>query len=321
MKLGIGTPLQNVSFERVRDLWIRADELGFDAAFVGDHLVPLSGFGPFGSEPSDPVLESWTALAALAASTRHVRIGTMVSSNTFRHPGLLAKMAATLDLISGGRLVVGLGAGYYEREHDAFGLELGAPAERLERLAEACEVVHHLLAEGTCTFAGRFYTLEDAPCRPAPLQHPRPPLLLGGAGERYTLPVVARWADAWDLPGGVDGITPDSFRAKHRTLKRCCEAIGRDHREIETSVALFVLVDEEHERALARRQAFGEACGMDEATTARHILAGHPESVAADIRAFAAAGVDQLVVAAHAEQHASDIELIGQAVLPALRAS
>ena len=321
MKVGIGTPLQSVSFERVRDLWARAEQLGFDSAFVGDHLVPLGGFGPFGSEPSDPVLESWTALTALAASTSRIRLGTMVASNTFRHPGLLAKMAATLDVISGGRLVVGLGAGYYEHEHDAFGLELGAPRERLERLAEACEIIDALLAQGTCSFAGRFYTLKDAPCSPGPVQRPRPPLLIGGAGERYTFPVVARWADAWDLPSGMDGITPESFQTKHGSLIRCCGAIGRDHREIETSVALFVFADEDHERALARRSAFGEACGMDDALAARHVLAGDPASVVADLRAFSAAGVDHMIVAAHAEHHAADVELIGKAVLPALRAT
>ena len=318
MLIGVGTPLQRASFESVRDLWIRADELGFDSAWVGDHLYPLSGMGPFRGGPDAPVLEAWTVLSALASSTSRVRLGTLVSSNTFRHPSLLAKMAATLDIVSGGRVVVGLGAGYWEAEHTAYGLEFGSAKDRSARLSEACEIVVGLLSQDRFSFSGSHYSLTDAPGNPRPVQQPRPPLLIGGAGERYTLPIVARYADVWDMPSGKGGITPASFREKHEVLKACCAAVGRDYREITTSVALFVLVDDDRQVAFERRRRLADELGMDEDMAARHILAGDPGQIVGLLRAFEEAGVDQLIVAAHAEDNASDVELIGREVLPSL---
>ncbi len=318
MLVGIGTPLQGVSFESILDLWVRADELGFDSAWVGDHLYPLSGMGPFGGAPDDPVFEAWTVLGALAVSTKRIRLGTMVSSNTFRHPGLLAKMAATLDVVSGGRITVGLGAGYYESDHTAYGLEFGSASDRSARLAEACEIVIGLLSRDRFSFAGSHYSLTNAPLNPRPLQLPHPPLLIGGAGERYTLPIVARYADAWDLPSGTSGITPASFRAKHEVLKALCTTIGRDHREITTSIALFVLVDENRRVAFERRRRLADTLEMDVDMAARHVLAGDPGQIISLFRAYEEAGVDQFVVAAHAADNASDLDLIGREVLPAL---
>ena len=182
LRFGIQTTATRTWPEMVA-LWRRVEALGFDSLWLPDHLVP-----PFRID--GPIFEAWTLLAALATQTERVRLGVLVSCNTFRHPPLVAKQAATVDHVSGGRLEMGLGAGWFKPEHDMFGIELPAPAELVARFREAVEVVDLLLRQDVTTYEGRYYQLREAPFRPAPVQRPRPPLTLGAHGPKMMLVVA-----------------------------------------------------------------------------------------------------------------------------------
>ncbi len=211
-------------------IWRDADTAGFfDAGWVFDHFYPPRG-------PIRPMWEAWTVLASLAAITGRLRLGVMVSSNTFRHPALLAHMATTIDHVSDGRLEIGLGAGWHEAEHAAFGIDLGTPAERWARLGEALEVVDGLLTQDHYSFAGDHFRISDATLMTKPVQTPRPPLVIGGIGPKRTLPLVARWADHWNYFN--PDASPEELRVHHERLRDRCSEIGRDPADIEVSVQL-----------------------------------------------------------------------------------
>lgn len=227
LRIGIKTAPQYTTYDDILRIWREADQIAvFEHAWVFDHLIAV------GDDPSGPCLEGWTLLSALAAATERLRVGVMVTSNTFRHPALLAKMAATVDQISHGRLDFGIGAGWNEREHASTGIPLYASPERIDRLAEACELIQRLWTEDAVDFAGHYYHLDQALCEPKPVQKPRPPMVIGGGGERLTLHVVAKYADIWNIiPTSVA-----EFARKSAILDAHCKAIGRDPQTIERSV-------------------------------------------------------------------------------------
>jgi F420-dependent oxidoreductase-like protein len=214
VRFGIVTD-QNLPWPTLVERWRLFESLGFDSAWDCDHFVQPS-------RPTGPYLEAWTLLAGLAAVTERIRIGVLVSSNTFRHPSLLAKQALTVDHISNGRLDIGFGAGWYEPEHPMFGLELWAPAERVARFEEALELIDGWLRNEVTSFDGRFYQLKDAPTRPRPIQQPRPPLVLGGHRPRM-LRIIARYADTFNSFGTVE-----EMRERNDRLDAECARIGRD---------------------------------------------------------------------------------------------
>jgi F420-dependent oxidoreductase-like protein len=182
-----------------------------------------------GADPSGPRLEGWTVLAALAQATRRLRLGTLVTGIHYRHPAVLANMAATLDIVSGGRLELGIGTGWNEQESSAYGIALGTPKERSDRFWEACEVLTGLLSpQETTTFYGSYYVLNGARCNPKPVQQPHPPICIGGSGEKRTLATVARFAQHWNFGGG----TVAQFRRARDVLHQHCARIGRDPAEI-----------------------------------------------------------------------------------------
>ena len=225
LSFGIKTAQRHVNHEALLDVWQEAESIPlFEHAWLNDHFMGL------GSTPTGPYLESWTLLAVLAAQTRRLRVGVMVTDNTYRHPAVLAKIAATVDVISHGRLNFGIGTGWSEQQHRAYGIPLPPPGERIRRLAEACELIRRLWTEPTVTFEGRYYQLSEAPCDPKPLQKPAPPFVIGGEGEQ-TLKVIARYADIWDC--SVD--SPEIYHQKSRLLENYCRAIGRDPATIEHS--------------------------------------------------------------------------------------
>jgi F420-dependent oxidoreductase-like protein len=225
LRFGIATD-QNLPWPTLVERWQLFEALGYDSVWNCDHLVQPS-------RPTGPYLEAWTLLAALAVRTNRIRIGVLVSSNTFRHPALLAKEALTVDHISNGRLELGLGAGWYEPEHAMFGLEFPPVAERVARYREAVEVVDQLLRNDTTTYTGQYYTLRDAPLRPRPVQQPRPPLTLGAHGPRM-LRVVAEYADAWNSFGTVA-----EMRQRNAVLNEHCAAIGRNPHSIVRSLYIW----------------------------------------------------------------------------------
>ena len=173
-------------------------------------------------------MEGWITLTALAQATRRLRMGTLVTGIHYRHPAVLANMAATLDIVSGGRLELGIGAGWNEQESGAYGIELGTPRQRSDRFEEACEVVTSLLSQPVTTFKGSYYTVTDAYCNPKPIQQPHPPVCIGGSGEKRTLRTAARFAQHWNFVGG----TPEQFSRKRDVLHQHCADLGRDPSEI-----------------------------------------------------------------------------------------
>ncbi|WP_278237382.1 LLM class F420-dependent oxidoreductase [Isoptericola sp. AK164] len=212
-------------FEQV---WRTADDAGFDHVWVMDHLASL------GPDPARPVFDAWAMQAAMAALTTRVRIGCMVSGNSYRHPGMLAKLATTVDHLSGGRLELGIGAGWNEREHSMYGLDLGDVRTRMDRLEEALVVLRSLWTQPTTTFHGEHYRLTDAVAEPKPVQRPHPPIWIGGSGPRRTLRMVARYADAWNDTSS----SPERIRELGDVLARHCEDVGRDPAEIRRTVQL-----------------------------------------------------------------------------------
>jgi alkanesulfonate monooxygenase SsuD/methylene tetrahydromethanopterin reductase-like flavin-dependent oxidoreductase (luciferase family) len=222
VRFGIVTD-QNQAWATLVERWQLFEALGFDSAWDCDHFIQPS-------RPTGPYFEAWTLLAGLAAVTRRIRVGVLVSSNTFRHPSLLAKQAVTLDHISDGRLDLGLGAGWYEPEHPMFGLELWPPGERVARFQEAVELIHHWLTGETTTYAGTYYRLNEAPTRPRPVQYPRPPLVLGGHRPRM-LRFIARYADTWNSFGTVK-----EMRERNALLDDACAQRGREPTSIVRSL-------------------------------------------------------------------------------------
>ena len=227
IRFGIQTPQQHTSWAEILSLWQETDTLGYDTAWVFDHFLPIF------SDPTGPCLEAWTALGALAMATKKVRLGAMVTGNTYRHPAVLAKMATTVDIVSGGRLILGIGAGWFEQEHREYGIPFHTVGERLRRLDEALEVIKRLCGEDHASFAGRYHELRAANFQPKPIQRPHPPILIGASGENMALGIVAKHAQMWNSFG-----TPDVFRHKIARLTDHCERIGRDPATIEKSVLL-----------------------------------------------------------------------------------
>jgi alkanesulfonate monooxygenase SsuD/methylene tetrahydromethanopterin reductase-like flavin-dependent oxidoreductase (luciferase family) len=187
LRFGVKTAPQHTTYEAMVAIWRAADALPvFEHAWLFDHFAPIF------SDLDGPCFEGWTLLAALAAQTQRIRLGLMVTGNTYRHPAVLAKTAATLDVISNGRLDLGIGAGWNEYEHTSMGIPLYAPGERIRRLGEACEIIKRLFTQQLTDFDGRYYQLKEARCEPKPIQKPYPPFVIGGSGEQLTLRVVAR---------------------------------------------------------------------------------------------------------------------------------
>ena len=219
MRFAIKTRPEHQTWEEIRDVWIAADEIPlFESAWNWDHFYPLTG------DLTGPNFEAWTMLAALAQATRRIRLGCQVTGMVYRHPAVLANMAATVDIISGGRLEVGLGAGWNQMECDAYGIDLPPLRERFDRFDEGVEAIVSLLSQTTTTFAGQYVKLTDARCEPKPVQRPHPPVTIGGRGKKRTLRTVARWAQQWNAhragPGRVAGAQGDAGRALRRDRAR-----------------------------------------------------------------------------------------------------
>jgi alkanesulfonate monooxygenase SsuD/methylene tetrahydromethanopterin reductase-like flavin-dependent oxidoreductase (luciferase family) len=221
IRFGICTD-QNLSFPALVERWQEFERLGFDSVWDCDHFNQPS-------RPTGPYFEGWTLLAALAARTERIRVGVLVSCNTFRHPALLAQQAVTVDHISNGRLELGLGAGWFAAEHERFGIPFPVPGELVGRFHEAVQVLDSLLRDETTTFAGRHYRLDGAYVRPGPVQKPRPPLTLGAHKSRM-LGICARYADSWNSHGTVAELAE-----RGQILDEHCARIGRDPREIRRS--------------------------------------------------------------------------------------
>jgi F420-dependent oxidoreductase-like protein len=248
MRFAFKTAPQHTTWSDMLAVWQAADDIDvFESGWTFDHFYPIF------SDPTGPCLEGWTTLTALAQATRRVRIGTLVTGIHYRHPAVLANMVSTLDIISGGRLEVGIGAGWNEEESGAYGIDLGTPRQRSDRFEEACEVLAGLLTQETTTFKGEYYQLTNARNEPKGVQRPRPPICIGGSGERRTLRTAARFADHWNFVGGP----PEEFARKRDVLHAHCREIGRDPGEIRLSS--HVMYDGDPAATAAAAAALGEA--------------------------------------------------------------
>jgi alkanesulfonate monooxygenase SsuD/methylene tetrahydromethanopterin reductase-like flavin-dependent oxidoreductase (luciferase family) len=243
--IGIYIPQVAATFDELLARALECEALGLDSFWVYDHL-----YAP--NLPDRDALEGWTVATALLARTTGLRVGHLVLNNNFRHPALLAKMATTLDVISGGRLEFGIGSGSYEPEHGEGGFPWGPLRARTERLEEGLEIITRMFAGERTTFEGRWYQVHDLPNLPLPVQRPRPPVHVGGIGPTYTLPLVARYADVWNVPTYGLGV----WREREPALLAACERAGRDPAEIRRSLeAVMVIAADDAALAEARPRA------------------------------------------------------------------
>jgi F420-dependent oxidoreductase-like protein len=287
IRFGLQVAQQQTTVEELKEVWKEAEALGFDTLWTNDHLLPSVG-------PADGAnLEAWTLLAAMATVTSRVQIGTMVSSNTFRNPSVLAKMATTVDHLSNGRLILGIGFGWFEREHQAYGVPFPATPVRARELDEALQVITKLWAANpTASFKGEYYTLVDAPFMPKPLQQPHPPIMIGGIGEKLTLPLVARYAQMWNIPN----LPPQEVVEKNKTLEQHCQKIGRNCAEIERSylTPLYLKADPAEVQGLLERIAELRKVSVEEVR--KSVLAGDPAAIRQQIQAYIDAGVTHFII-------------------------
>jgi F420-dependent oxidoreductase-like protein len=308
VRIGVYIPQVGFTWPELRERVVACDRLGIDSVWFMDHLYPPG-------MPGVPSFEAWTTAAALAAATERIRLGHLVLANGFRHPALLAKMATTLDHASNGRLDLGIGSGSYAPEFAEFGLPFPSASVRSEQLDEALQVLRLLFTEVAPSFAGRHYRLAAAPSLPRPIQQPHPPIHVGGAGERRTLPLVARHADAWNCPTYALGVFPQKLDA----LRRECRRIGRNPATIRvTEEAVLALVGRRDQvdaaRALAERRFAGPGWGFVESG-----YCGTPDDIVARLRVRAQLGVQDVVFFLHDRADPATLALLAREVAPAVR--
>jgi F420-dependent oxidoreductase-like protein len=289
LRFGAAFWINRTDWPALRDACLAVEHAGWDSLWVDDHLLADEG------DPTDPKLEGWTTLAALAVLTERVRLGLLVAANTFRAPGLTAKLATTIDQLSGGRAVLGIGGGWFAREHEAFGIDFGTGfGDRLDRLDEAVGLIRRLLDGERVTHDGRFYTMRDALCEPRPIQA-RLPILVGGSGPTKTLRTTARYADLWNGYG-----PPETIAATSEILRERCAEIGRPFDEIERTVTLHGVVRDSMAQAesawdvVAQRHGLVGRVGSD--GSGRGLTVGGPPSeVAAYADGYRQIGVSEVI--------------------------
>jgi alkanesulfonate monooxygenase SsuD/methylene tetrahydromethanopterin reductase-like flavin-dependent oxidoreductase (luciferase family) len=301
MKFGAQLWSQQTTWPEWRDAALAAEAAGWDSVWTWDHLLAI--FGPW----EQPILEGWATLSSLAALTTRVRLGLMVGANTFRNPGLTAKLATTLDHLSEGRAVLGIGGAWFEREHEAFGIaEWGSGfGERLDRLDEAVMLMRRLLDGERVTHDGRFYRLTDALCQPLPVQA-RLPILIGGSGPRKTLRTTALRADGWNTAGTIDQV-----RETLATLDGHCADVGRDRAQIELTISFPIVIRDDPDAAAA---AFGASLARNGISMIDDtpVLLGSPESAADAIRPYRDLGFETVIVRLPSPFDRETIERIGE---------
>ncbi len=310
LKFGLQTSPQHVSYPELLGLWQRAEGLGYDSAWLFDHFMPISG------SREGPCFEGWTLLSFLAARTQHIHIGTLVTAVIYRNPGLLAKMGATLDQVSGGRLEMGLGAGWFEGEAQAFGIPFPSTGGRLGRLDEAIQVIRLLWTQPVSDFSGKYYSLRSARCEPRPLQKPCPIIWVGGQGERVTLRIVAQQADGWD----TDMLPLPDYRRKMEALAGHCRGAGRDPASIHRMIHFSAALGADEAEASRKAEALAKSWNTDPANLEGRVLLGTPEQAAAALRRYADLGVEHFVLSVNTPYDMESIELYIQEVAPRLKA-
>ncbi|MFQ5667585.1 MAG: TIGR03560 family F420-dependent LLM class oxidoreductase [Candidatus Binatia bacterium] len=301
---GVNLPQIKRSWAETRAVAESFEALGYDSVWLNDHLYGVPG-------PHIPILEAWTTLSAVGAITSRVQLGTLVSPVGFRNPALLAKMAATLDCITGGRVIVGLGSGWFEMEFSGYGFAFPPLPERLEQLDEAATLMKRMWEEQQPSYAGKHFRTANVYCEPKPVQQPHPPLLIGGGGERVLLRIVARHADIWNNMAVHQG----QLAAKATLLRKYCEEIGRDPNVIRVSQQTMVVIGKDHADAQAKgekaRALYGGHLGRG--------IAGTPQECAEQIQQHSAAGCTMFIIEFFGRDPREPARLFAETVIPQFR--
>jgi len=287
LKFGVNIPMTlRDSYPKIMRIAQLCDSLGFDSFWMPDHFFFSPRFNAY--------LEVWTTQTALAAVTRRLKFGNIVLCNSYRHPPVLAKMAATFDVITGGRLEFGIGAGWKEDEYVAYGIEFPKASVRIGQLREAVIIIKKMWTEESPSYEGRYYTIKNAICEPKPVQKPHPPILIGGSGEKFLLKVVAELADRCNFDFGTkDGI--EAYKRKIEVLNRYCRSFGRDPEEIEKTIIRQVIIAEDEDEVDAKIKRFKPADVKREEYLKDRII-GTPEECVKRIQDYASLGFTYFIV-------------------------
>jgi len=310
LRFGVHAGPQHATAEQVAELWRSAEAVGLDWVSVFDHFQPIGD-----ADRDGPCFEGFTTLAAMAASTERVRCGIVVSGVTYRHPAIVAKMAATIDHFSGGRMELGMGAAWNADEHREYGIDFPALRERMDRLDEALAVIKLLLSSERPSFAGRFFRLEQARANPKPLQSPLP-IWVGGAGERRTLPIVARHADGWNTFFGPE----DVYRHKLEVLASCCRDVGRDPADVRKALVVHAVLGRSQAEAEARLAERAARLGVSvEALRRSTEVVGEPAALVGALAPMVRLGVGDFLLQWRPPVDNEVLSLFAGEVAPALR--
>jgi len=313
MEFGIKTGQGGYSYEELIKVWNAAEELGYNSAWLYDHFYALGG------DKTRPCLEAWTTLAALAALTKRLKMGTMVTCVNYRHPSLLAKIAATVDIVSNGRLIFGIGAGWYQEEYAAYGYTFPDTATRIRQLREALIVVRKLWTEDSASFKGQFYRITNAVCSPKPLQKPRPPMIVGINSGKKTMPTLAvKYADGLNVTSSslVD------CKVIINAAKSTADRLGR--KDLQVSWQGFMLIGRttsEVEKGIARaarRRGVSEV-EFRQMSLDRGLIIGNPDECVSRLREFAEIGVNSFILGFTGDTDITPLELFRDTVVPELR--
>jgi F420-dependent oxidoreductase-like protein len=309
LKFGLQHP--NFSFdgegpqivERLRKLVGRAESYGFDSFWVMDHFHQIRNVG----ELQEPMLEGWTTQSVVAGFTSKIKVGTLVTGIVYRYPSVLAKIGATLDVLSKGRLFMGIGAAWNVDEATAYGISFPPVKERTQRLEEAVQIIRKMWTEESATFSGKFYQVRNAYCNPKPIQKPHPPIMIGGSGEKRTLKIVAKYGDACNVFGSVETV-----KKKLGVLREHCRSVGRDYDSIVKSKLGHIVISKD-------KQKVTEAIkGLPEDRRQEYAIYGTPEEVRRHVEAFGDAGVEYLIVNLEPDRELEALELFANEVVKKL---
>lgn len=282
LTFGLVVQAERAPWHEMVKVYQLAEKLGLHSVFSSDHMMPVQSM----DDSSQPTYDGWSVITAMAALTQRIKLGVMVTGVTYRHPATLAKMVATLDHISGGRAVLGIGAAWYQPEHTAYGIPFYPNAERVQRLREAVQIFKSLCTQERTTFHGKHYQLVDAPFMPKPVQRPHPPVWIGGWGEKLTLRVVAELADGWNTTG-----SPIYVRPKVEALRRHCDAVGRDFDAIVKSVMpLKLVVTNDRKRALGEIKVGPRTAGRSQEDWTGDYFIGSPAELKEQIGQYVRLG-------------------------------
>ncbi|SVA78420.1 uncharacterized protein METZ01_LOCUS131274 [marine metagenome] len=284
---GLQSGQQDSTWADIRDLWLELEEMNFDHLWVYDHYLPT------GTNDIDvPVLDSWSLLAALSQIVKTPRLGTLVTSNTFRHPVTLAKMITSLDHISNGRAILGIGAGWHKPEHTAYAIPFSTPKDRIERLDETIQIIKQLWSNKRTTISGKHFKIDNAPFEPKTVQKPHPPILIGGGGEKHTLRIVAKHADDWNW--NLNG-TINDYKRKLDILNQHCAAVSRDPNEIKLSLNVDFLVDNDDNRIESALRVNADVMKKSIEEVKACSMVGSPEVVRSKIQSYVDLGVTSFI--------------------------